>query len=58
MGIHSKKAAYISLKASAAIELLKSWCEADEEEDKEQEESLKLLKKALNEDRLSDRKLF
>tara|TARA_B100000315_G_C14568261_1_gene584095 strand:- start:1463 stop:1639 length:177 start_codon:yes stop_codon:yes gene_type:complete len=58
MGIHSKKEAYISLKASAAIELLKSWCEADEEEDKEQEESLKLLKKALNEDRLSDRKLF
>ena len=48
MEIHSKKEACISLKALAAIDLLESWLEADEEEDKEQEESLKLLKKAIN----------
>ncbi len=58
MGIHSKKEAYISLKASAAIELLESWCKADKEDEKEQKKSLRFLKKALNEDRLSDRKLF
>ncbi len=45
-------------KALAAIELLKSWYETDEEDEKEQEESLKLLTKALNEDRLSIRKFF
>jgi hypothetical protein len=42
-------------KNLAAIELLKSWCEGDE---KEQHETMEFLKKALDEDRLSDRKLF
>jgi hypothetical protein len=39
----------------AAIALLRSWCEDDEQE---QRETWKFLQRALNEDRLSDRKLF
>ncbi len=39
----------------AAIALLRSWCEDDEQE---QRETWKFLKRALDEDRLSDRKLF
>jgi hypothetical protein len=38
-----------------AIHLLRSWCEGDEEE---QHETLEYLKRTLDEDRLSDRKLF
>lgn len=54
-----KRKAHISPKALAAIELLKSWREeTNEEDEKEQQESLKLLEKSLNEDRLSNRKLF
>lgn len=53
-----KKEAPTPPKALAAIELLKSWCEAGEEDEKEQKKSLSLLKIALNEDRLSNRKLF
>lgn len=54
----SQKEAAISEKALAAIELLKSWYETDEEDEKEQRESLKLLEKSLNDDRPSNRKLF
>lgn len=39
----------------AAIELLKAWREGDEEE---QKDTWSYLKTALDEDRLSDRKLF
>ena len=40
------------------IQLLDSWCNVDEEEAKEQCETLEYLMKALDEDRLSYRKLF
>jgi hypothetical protein len=39
----------------SAIALLQSWCEEDAEE---QRETWEFLKTALDEDRLSDRKLF
>jgi hypothetical protein len=42
-------------KNQAAIELLRSWRQGDEQE---QRETLAYLKRALDEDRLSDRKLF
>ena len=42
-------------KREALIRLLQSWREGDEQE---QIETLKLLQQALDEDRLSDRKLF
>lgn len=46
-------------KNRAAIELLRSWPEADDEEDAvEQRETWEYLKRVLDEDRLSDRKLF
>ena len=41
--------------AESAIALLQSWCEEDAEE---QRETWEFLKTALDEDRLSDRKLF
>ena len=40
------------------IQLLDSWCNVDEEEAKEQCETLEYLMQALYEDRLSYRKLF
>jgi hypothetical protein len=42
-------------KNQAAIELLRSWRQGDEQE---QQETLAYLKRALDEDRLSDRKHF
>ena len=42
-------------KNQAAIELLRSWCQGDAQE---QQETLAYLKRALDEDRLSDRKRF
>src|SRR6478672_1413594 len=42
----------------AAIQLLRSWREVDEEGAREQRETWEFLKRALDEDRLSDRKLF
>ena len=45
-------------KNEAAIRLLRSWREVDEVEAKEQRETWEYLKKALDEDRLSYRKLF
>ena len=42
-------------KVPAAIELLRSWCKGDKQE---QRETLEYLKRVLDEDRLSDRKLF
>jgi hypothetical protein len=42
-------------KNQSAISLLDSWLNDDE---KEQKETFEYLKKALDEDRLSDRKLF
>jgi hypothetical protein len=44
-----------SINYDAAIQLLQSWREADEQE---QQETWEYLKRALDEDRLSDRKLF
>ena len=41
-----------------AINLLDSWCEVDEAQVQEQRETWEYLKKVLDEDRLSDRKLF
>ena len=45
-------------KNQAAIELLRSWREAEGEEAEDQRETLEFLRKALNEDRLSDRDRF
>ena len=41
-----------------AVNLLDSWCNVDEAEAQEQQETWFYLKKVLDEDRLSDRKLF
>ena len=43
------------MENAAAIELLRSWRDGDEEE---QRETLEYLQRVLDEDRLSDRKLF
>ncbi len=48
----------LSAKNQAAIELLRSWCEDDEDDEEEQKATWEFLKQALDEDRLSDRKLF
>ena len=45
-------------KNQAAIDLIRSWREVDEEVRREQRETWELLKKALDEDRLSYRKHF
>ena len=45
-------------KARALRELLDSWINCSEEEAQEQRETWAFLKKALDEDRLSYRKLF
>ena len=42
----------------AAIQLLESWCNVSEEDAREQRETFEYLKRALDEDRLSNRKLF
>lgn len=41
-----------------AIALLESWCDVDEAEAEEQRETFEYLKRVLDEDRLSERKLF
>ena len=46
------------LKNQEAIALLDSWAEADEEEIREQQETWEFLRRALDEDRLSCRKLY
>lgn len=45
-------------RVEKAIQLLDSWCDVDQEETKEQCETLEYLMKAIDEDRLSYRKLF
>ena len=45
-------------KNQAAIDLIRSWREVDEDGRREQRETWEFLKKALDEDRLSYRKLF
>lgn len=45
-------------KNEAAIQLLRSWRESSEEDRQEQQETWEYLKRVLDEDRLSDRKLF
>jgi hypothetical protein len=45
-------------KNQSAIDLLDSWAFATDEEIAEQRETWEFLKKALDEDRLSSRKLF
>jgi hypothetical protein len=45
-------------KNQAAIELLQSWLDVDEEDAQEQRETGEFLLKALYEDRWSDRKLL
>ena len=45
-------------KREAAIQLLRSWREGDEEERKRQKETWEYLKRVLDEDRLSYRKFF
>lgn len=42
----------------AAIQLLESWCNVGEDDAREQRETLEYLKRMLDEDRLSNRKLF
>lgn len=46
------------LKNQSAIDLLDSWATATDEEIAEQRETWEFLRKALDEDRLSYRKLF
>ncbi len=46
------------VKNQSAIDLLDSWAAATDEEIAEQRETWEFLKKALDEDRLSYRKLF
>ncbi len=46
------------VRNQAAIQLLESWLTGDEEDAREQRETFEYLKRALDEDRLSDRKLF
>jgi hypothetical protein len=46
------------LKNQEAIAQLNSWAEATEEEIREQKETWEFLRRALDEDRLSSRKLF
>jgi hypothetical protein len=41
-----------------AVALLESWCNVDEEEAQDQRETFEYLKRVLDEDRLSYRKLF
>lgn len=45
-------------KNEAAIRLLRSWREYDKEDRQEQKETWEYLKRVLDEDRLSERKLF
>lgn len=45
-------------KHEAAIRLLRSWREVGEHDEQEQQETWTYLKKALDENRLSNRKLF
>jgi hypothetical protein len=45
-------------KNQSAIDLLRSWAQATDEEIAEQRETWEFLKRALEEDRLSYRKLF
>lgn len=45
-------------KNEEAIQLLRSWRESSEEDQQEQQETWEYLKRVLDEDRLSDRKLF
>jgi hypothetical protein len=45
-------------KNQSAIDLLESWADATDEEVAEQRETWEFLKNAVDEDRLSDRKLF
>lgn len=53
---HSKRSpADLAKKNKSAILLIDSWLDDDE---KEQRETFEYLKKVLDEDRLSDRKLF
>ncbi len=49
------KNADLTAKNNSAVNLLNSWLEADENE---QKETFDYLRKVLDEDRLSDRKLF
>jgi len=53
--VHSEEVAEQIEKNQAAIQLLQSWFDEDEQE---QRETLLLLQVALDEDRLSDRLLF
>jgi hypothetical protein len=58
MGPHDESAAEMELPATdaeSAIALLQSWCSEDAQE---QRETWEFLKTALDQDRLSDRKLF
>lgn len=47
-----------SEQRDSVIAMLKSWRECDEADAQEQEETLEYLVKVLDEDRLSERKLF
>lgn len=45
-------------RRKAAIALLESWVNVSEEEKREQRETFELLQRFIDEDRMSDRKLF
>lgn len=53
----SKRAAQLPIN-QAAIDLLVSWCEGDEEDEREQRETMQYLRKALDEGRPRELKHF
>jgi hypothetical protein len=54
----NERAAAQRARNEAAIRLLREWREGDESDEEEQRETWEYLKQALDEDRLSNRKLF
>ena len=57
-GVEEEASALRQAEHEAAIRLLRELREGDENDEQEQRETWEYLKRALDEDRLSDRKLF
>jgi len=57
-GVEEEALAVQREKNEAAIRLLRRWRETDASDEQEQRETWEYLRRVLDEDRLSDRKLF